>query len=203
MKTVKRFAYCYNCLRNGHKLSNCQSRACAKCHKKHNTLLHYERTTSGNSDQSTSNTIVRQNDLEVNNQLNEQSTSAQITHHSAKQSNVMRRLKPYQFMLRPSKIFPWLLIQLMQNQNICLVVQRVYHRLIRILGLPIDNVRSLLMKVENTMQNRLRTVSFASSFSKSVPVYKWNFRFSGETLANGDFLERVEELRVYRNVTHA
>ena len=41
---VKQHNLCYNCLRPGHKVSNCRSRNCKKCGKRHNTMLHTETT---------------------------------------------------------------------------------------------------------------------------------------------------------------
>lgn len=103
-------------------------------------------------------------------------------------------------------------------------LEHLFSRLARLqpndpyLRASIDNVRSLLIKVESTMERRLRSSTSESesvlipsissdkncSVNKSVPVYKWNLRFSGETPASvGNFLERVEELRVSRNVSHS
>ncbi|KAG8196287.1 hypothetical protein JTE90_023840 [Oedothorax gibbosus] len=46
---VKENRLCNNCLKN-HKLVNCSSKfTCRVCHKKHNTLLHFESTNSADS----------------------------------------------------------------------------------------------------------------------------------------------------------
>jgi len=43
---VKKTALCLNCLRLNHRLSNCTKPPCQKCQKKHNSLLHFEKQTS-------------------------------------------------------------------------------------------------------------------------------------------------------------
>ena len=45
---VREHNLCYNCLLAGHRVSNCQSKlSCRKCSRKHNTLLHEERSRNG------------------------------------------------------------------------------------------------------------------------------------------------------------
>lgn len=41
--TVKKISLCLNCLRPNHNLSECTRSSCQKCHKRHNTLLHFEK----------------------------------------------------------------------------------------------------------------------------------------------------------------
>lgn len=65
---IKRTNLCWNCLRLGHRVSQCTSSSCRECGKKHNTLLHEERATasSDNSncqdkDETSDNGIVENN----------------------------------------------------------------------------------------------------------------------------------------------
>ena len=41
---VKQHNLCYNCLRSGHMASKCRSRNCGRCGKRHNTLLHEDKS---------------------------------------------------------------------------------------------------------------------------------------------------------------
>lgn len=53
---IKRLNLCINCLRSGHKVSECRSGGCKTCSKKHNTLLHL--TQKNKQDESNSNGSV-------------------------------------------------------------------------------------------------------------------------------------------------
>lgn len=46
---VKKRNLCLNCLKSGHIATNCKSGGCKRCHKKHNTLLHFEKRETPNS----------------------------------------------------------------------------------------------------------------------------------------------------------
>ena len=45
-EAVKKASLCLNCLRSNHRVMDCTAMMCRKCSKKHNTLLHFERSSS-------------------------------------------------------------------------------------------------------------------------------------------------------------
>lgn len=68
---------CLNCLIAGHKVANCRSRTCTKCHKKHHTLIHMDQ-------------VIQQEPKisNINNNI-EQGTSALASSNGGKRKTVL------------------------------------------------------------------------------------------------------------------
>lgn len=57
--TVKSLGLCYNCLRPNHMVSDCKSRTCKKCKRKHHTLLHFESDSKKQESADASSAVVK------------------------------------------------------------------------------------------------------------------------------------------------
>ena len=54
---LREVSRCFNCLRTGHVIKNCQSKLrCRKCHQKHNTAICYLKNEASNSEDKTTST---------------------------------------------------------------------------------------------------------------------------------------------------
>ncbi|XP_063913270.1 uncharacterized protein LOC135129931 [Zophobas morio] len=62
---IKRRKLCVNCLRGGHKLETCASSNCRKCHKRHNSLLHFENSSSESEPSTSSSKITSSNCAQI------------------------------------------------------------------------------------------------------------------------------------------